>query len=93
MHHVVWTDEAETDLENLLAYYFDEAGTEVAAMVYQRIREQVGSLKLFPERCRSGRIPGTREYVLTRLPYIAVVVIDDVQVTVVAIVHTARKFP
>lgn len=93
MHRVVWTEEAEADLEDVLSYCLDEAGTEVAAMVYQRIREQVSSLKLFPQRCRPGRISGTREYVLTRLPYIAVVVVDDDHVTIVALVHTARRFP
>ncbi len=93
MHRVVWSEKAEADLENVLAHYLDDAGSEVATMVYQRIREQVGSLKLFPERCRPGRVTGTREYVLTRLPYIAVVVVDDDHVTIVALVHTARKFP
>lgn len=93
MHRVVWTANAEDDLERLLAYYLNEAGIEVAESVHQRLREQVGSLKLFPERCRPGRVPGTREFVLARLPYIAVVLVDHKQVTILAVVHTARKFP
>lgn len=93
MHTVVWTDEAEKDLENILAYYLKEAGPAVAQSVFARLSEQVGSLRRFPERCRPGRVPGTREYVVARLPYIAVVAVTDSQVFVLAVVHTARKFP
>lgn len=93
MFKVEWTDEAEQDLENILTYYLEEAGLRVADAIYGRIKEQVGSLKLFPHRCRPGRVPGTKEYVLHRLPYIAVVYIGDDTVSVLNLIHTARKYP
>ncbi len=93
MARVVWTEAAERDLDDILAYYVDEAGPEVAQAVFTRLREQVGSLRMFPHRCRPGRVAGTREYVLHRLPYIAVVKVQGDTVAVLALVHTARKYP
>lgn len=93
MFKVEWTDEAEQDLENILTYYLEEAGLRVANAIFVRIKEQVGSLTLFPHRCRPGRVPGTKEYVLHRLPYIAVVHIGDDTVSVLNLIHTARKYP
>lgn len=93
MFQVLWTDEAETDLESILTYYFDEAGERVARVVHDRMREQIESLRHFPERCRIGRVAGTKEYVLSRLPYVAVVQIDGQTVYVLNVIHTARKFP
>ena len=93
MARVIWTEAAERDLDTILAYYVEEAGLDVAQAVFSRMREQVGSLRMFPHRCRPGRVAGTREYVLHRLPYIAVVRVVDDSVAVLALVHTARKYP
>lgn len=93
MFKVEWTKEAEHDLEAVLAYYLEEAGLHVANSIYLRIKDQVGSLKLFPHRCRPGRVAGTKEYVLHRLPYIAVVHIGVDAVSVLNFIHTARKYP
>lgn len=93
MFQVHWTNEAETDLENILTYYLDQAGEGVAKAVHQRIREQIGTLRHFPERCRIGRLAGTREFILSRLPYLAVVQIEGQTVYVLNLVHTARQFP
>lgn len=93
MFHIQWTLEAEQDLEHILLYYVDQAGLRVAEAVYNRIREQVGRLDTFPESTRPGRVPGTRECVIGRLPYIAVIDVADDVVTVLSVVHTAREFP
>lgn len=93
MFNVAWTTQAEQDLEDLLSYYLEEAGLRVASAIYERIKTQVGTLTMFPQRCRPGRVPGTREYVLHRLPYVAVVQIGENTVSVLNVIHTARKFP
>lgn len=93
MFQVEWTREAEQDLENILTYYLSEAGLRVASAIFARIKDQVGALKLFPQRCRPGRVADTREYVLHRLPYIAVVHVGEDTVFVLNIIHTARKYP
>lgn len=93
MARVIWTEAAERDLDDILSYYVEEAGLEVAQAVFNRMREQIGSLRMFPHRCRPGRVTGTREYVLHRLPYIAIVKVQDDTVAVLALVHTARLYP
>ena len=93
MFQVEWTREAEQDLENILTYYLSEAGLRVASAIFARIKDQVGALKLFPQRCRPGRVADTREYVLHRLPYIAVVHVGEDTVSVLNLIHTARKYP
>ncbi len=93
MVSIYWTDEAEQDLESILAYYFENASFRVAELVYARIKEQVEGLAIFPERTRPGRVSGTREYVFNKLPYIAIVSIESDTVTVLNIVHSAKKYP
>lgn len=93
MFQVNWTEEAEQDLDNILLYYLDQAGLRVAEALYNRIRDQVGQLETFPESTRVGRVQGTRECVISRLPYIAVIDVGHDTVTVLSVVHTARKYP
>ena len=91
---IVWTDEAVEDLEEILAYYYAEAGPRTAEAVERRIVEQVEGLPPFPERIRkSERVPGAHELVINRLPYIAFVKLLPDAILVLNIVHTARKFP
>lgn len=93
MCKIYWTSEAELDLENILLHYLDPAGSDVAESIYIRIKERIGELKNFPERARPGRVPETREYVISRLPYIAIVHIKANTVSVLSLMHTARKYP
>lgn len=91
---IVWTTEALSDFENILAYYYQEAGAATAEAVERRIVSQIEMLRDFPERVRaSDRIPGTREAVMHRLPYIAFIRIAGDTIQVLNIVHTAREFP
>ncbi len=91
---IVWTAEALTDFENILAYYYLHAGTATAEAIERRILAQLEKLPDFPERVRaSERIPGTREVVIKRLPYIAFIRVLEDEIQLLNIVHTARKFP
>ena len=90
---VLWTQRASQDLEDILSYYIDEAGLQVAQSIYGRICAQVQSLHSFSERTRSGRVSGTRELVIPRLPYIVVIQIERDRVFVLNVLHTARKYP
>jgi plasmid stabilization system protein ParE len=93
MFQIYWTEEAEQDLEFILTYYLENASIRVVESVYTRIKEQVENLNNFPEITRPGKVIGTREYVFKRLPYIAIVKIDNDTVVVLNIIHSARKYP
>jgi len=91
---IVWTAEALDDFENILAYYYERTWTATAEAIEKRIIARIEGLRDFPEKIRaSNRIPGARELVIPRLPYIVFVRIVDDAIQVLNIVHTARKFP
>ena len=91
---ILWTDEALGDLEEILAYYYLEASPRTAAAVERRIIGEIGSLPPFPERIReSDRIPGARELVVSKLPYVVFVQHREDSIIVLNIVHTKRQFP
>jgi len=91
---IVWTDEALDDLADIIAYYYAVASPRTAESIRQRIVGQVEGLPPFPERIRqSDRIPGARELVVSRLPYVVFVKVTGDAIIVLDVVHTARKFP
>lgn len=92
--NIVWSAESLDDFEDILAYYYGEAGARTAEAVERRILGQIEALASFPERVReSGRVPGTRELVIDKLPYVVFVRVEKDRIVVVNLVHTARKFP
>lgn len=93
MFSILWTEPAEQDLEKILSYYLEQCGMRVAESMYVRIKDQVGTLVVFPERMRLGIVDGTRECVISRLPYIAVIKVSTDAVQVLNIIHTARRYP
>lgn len=93
MPDVFWTQSAAQDLEDILTHYLTEAGIEVTQSIHRRIRAAMQSLRDSPERTRMGRVPGTRELVIARLPYTAVIQVESEPALVLNLVHTARKYP
>ena len=91
---ILWTDEALVDLEEVLAYYYLEASPRVAKAVEKRIVGEIESLPPYPERIReSDRIPGARELVVNKLPYVVFVHLREDAIVVLNVVHTKRRFP
>jgi plasmid stabilization system protein ParE len=99
MFEIKLTGLAEQDLEAIGAYYLREASVDVAtrvlALVIAKSHATISTLELHPNASRDGRIAGTCELVIHRLPYIAVVKVDERAkvVYVLTILHTTRKFP
>jgi toxin ParE1/3/4 len=90
---IIWTDAAKNDFDSIIDYYFDRAGLRVAQDIYSRMKTQIATLKELPKRCKPGLVEGTKELILSRLPYKVVVEIAEDAVIVLGIVHTARKYP
>lgn len=91
---ILWTSEALRDLEEILAFYYLEASPRTAAAVEQRIIREIEALPPFTERVRdSDRVPGARELVVKKLPYVVFVKILKDEIVVLNVVHTKRKFP
>ena len=91
---ILWTDEALGDFEEILAYYHSEASQRVAEAVEKRIVGEIESLPPYPERIReSDRVPGARELVVNKLPYVVFVQLREDAIVVLNVVHTKRKLP
>jgi addiction module RelE/StbE family toxin len=89
---VKWLEEAYADLDRIFDYIL-ERNPEAALGVYEAIRYQVDMLVDHPQIGRTGRVRGTRELVITGLPYIAAYYIKEQEVRILAVLHTSRKWP
>ena len=87
-----WTEEDATGLERIVDYLFEhtpDRAPELALSVF----DAPASLLKFPYRGRPGRAEGTRELVLSPLPYIVVYSVRGDVVYIVRILHGAQQWP
>lgn len=89
---VQWLDQAFADLDQIFDYIL-ERNPEAALHAYDAIRQQVGMLADHPQIGRVGRVRGTRELVITGVPYIVAYYIKGQEVRILAVLHTSRKWP
>lgn len=92
MNIVVWLNEALEDLKSIGDYIAQE-NANAAYNVLIRIKTAADNLSRHPEIGRRGRILGTREIVMNDLPYILVYQITGKDIRILAVMHTARKWP
>lgn len=87
-----WSEEAASDLERITNYLFEETPQHASELV-RAIYKAPSGLLTFPQRGRHGRKNGTRELVLSPLPYIIVYRIADDAIHILRILHGAQKWP
>jgi toxin ParE1/3/4 len=87
-----WTLAAAADLEHIKDY-LTEHYPHLAQSTVLELYETVRSLNASTLRGRMGRETGTRELVLTRLPYIVAYRLKEQDVEVLHIYHTAQWRP
>jgi toxin ParE1/3/4 len=86
-----WTPAAAADLEQI-KHYLTEHMPELAESTVLRLYASIRSLKAMPKRGRTGRAIGTRELVLTPLPYIVVYRIKGDAVEILHLHHGAQDW-
>ncbi len=89
---VVWLSTAEQDVEALTDYIAVD-NPQAALRIFTTIRRSVERLGTHPQLGRAGRVERTRELVIPNLPYIVVYTIIAQEVRILAVLHTARKWP
>jgi toxin ParE1/3/4 len=87
-----WSEEAANDLERITDYLFEKT-PEHAPELLRAIYDAPAALLDFPRRGRPGKIDGTRELVLSPLPYIVVYRIWGEVIQLVRILHGAQDWP
>jgi len=92
MRHVQWSNAALADLESQLLHIARD-NVAAARQVAQRIRETGEALGAFATG-HPGRVSGTYEKSVNRLPYIlAYALNDDGRVlTILHVIHTSRNW-
>jgi addiction module RelE/StbE family toxin len=88
---LVFDERALTDLDNIFRWIAQDSPA-TARTVVDRIFESVEQLAIYPQMGRAGVVEGTREWVVPRLPYIAVYEVGTLrdEVVVIAIFHGAQ---
>ncbi len=87
-----WTEEAADDLERIADYLLTHAPGRAPELV-RAVYDAPSDLLTFPNRGRPGKKEGTRELVLSPLPYIVVYKVHGDIIFVVRILHGAQKWP
>jgi toxin ParE1/3/4 len=89
----VWTPAALDDLVSLRAF-IAEQDPAAAQRVALRIIHLVETLLAeSPEMGRPGRVPGTRELVITRTPFIVPYRLRGQTIQILRVYHGARRWP
>lgn len=73
--------------------YIAQSNRDAATAVAQAIWEQTSRLDAHPAIGRPGRIPGTRELVMTHAPFIVPYRVKDGGVELLRVLHTSRQWP
>ncbi len=87
-----WSRLAAADRKAIFDH-IERENPRAAIFTDDRIRSQLKRLLVFPEIGRPGRVPGTRELVVSRTPYIAAYVIVGDTIRILRILHGAQLWP
>ncbi len=90
--NIVWSPMARTDLRHIEAC-IAERNPPAAANVAQAILAGVEGLRRFPGIGRPGRVPDTRELVISNTPYIVPYRVISKTIDIIAAIHGARRWP
>jgi toxin ParE1/3/4 len=89
---VKWLRRALRNLDEE-AEYIARDSPQAAARIVRRISASVDRLATHPASGRIGRVPGTRELVITGTQYIIPYRVRDDGVETLRVFHPARKWP
>jgi toxin ParE1/3/4 len=90
---IEWTEQATRQLGQAHDYIALSNSEEVADRITMQIVNCVQQLATFPMSGRSGRVPGTRELVISNTPFISAYAIDQDRIVILAVYHGAQQWP
>jgi toxin ParE1/3/4 len=89
---IKWGSRAAKDLGGIIDY-IDERNPAAAQSTYQLIRGSVSQLAIHPFIGRVGRVEQTREMIVNGTPYLVAYRVGENTITIIAVLHTARRWP
>jgi addiction module RelE/StbE family toxin len=87
-----WTVRALSEIDAIFAYVAADsplAAERLAVLIEAKARSLIDQ----PNMGRSGRVDGTREFVVTGTPYILPYRVRDGRVEILAALHASRHWP
>jgi toxin ParE1/3/4 len=90
---VEWSLQAIADLESLRVYIAEDDKAAAQRIALHIIRNVEDLLSDNPSIGRAGRVPGTRELVVPRTPYVVPYRVRNNRIQVLRVYHGARKWP
>lgn len=87
-----WQDDAIADLRELHAYIARD-NPQAAVRIAKRIKEAAAALREQPAMGRPGRVPDTRELVITGTRYIVAYRVIGDALIILRVLHGARRWP
>ena len=88
-----WAEPASRDLTQICDYLSKEDSQATARRIAILIHERIQILAEFPELGRHGRKAGTRELIVTGLPYLAIYRLQGEAIEILRILHGAQVWP
>ena len=90
---IAWSPEAIEDLASLRAYIAEDNPAAARQVVLDIIQNVEQLLPDNPNIGRAGRVPGTREFVIPRTPYIVPYRFQRNTIQILRVYHGARRWP
>jgi len=89
----VWSREAVDDLAALRAYIEQDDPAAAQRIAFHIVHNVEALLPANPEMGRPGRVPGTRELVIPRTPFIVPYRVQGRIIQVLRVFHGTRRWP
>lgn len=89
---LVWTRQAKVDLAEIFDFILQDR-PQAAVEVLDNIEQTALRLVEHPGMGRPGRVANTREIVVPGLPWILPYLNEPDTITILRVLHTARKWP
>mgnify|MGYP000098876466 CR=1 FL=1 len=91
MQAVRWSDEATTDLVEIIDY-IEQHNVAAAQSLHAAVVHSAESLPLMPYLFRLGRVAGTREHVV-HPNYIVVYKVGNDVIEILRVLHSRQQYP
>jgi toxin ParE1/3/4 len=90
---IEWTEQAIRHLDQAHGYITLSNSEAVAARMTIQIATSVQQLATFPMSGRPGRVPGTRELVISNSLFVVAYSIEKERIVILALYHGAPQWP
>ena len=89
---LIWSPQAKQDVAALFAYIAEDNPTAAHRIVAQIVFSSEQLLS-YPAMGRPGRVPGTRELVVSGTPYLVPYRVRGREIEILRAYHAARRWP